>query len=58
MAAGYGFYAAGIMEQLAEVPYETLIEEDYVWVGTPQDIIERIEDTSDSSLSIRTVGLL
>ena len=33
--AGYGFYAAGIMEQLAEVPFEQLVEEDYVWVGTP-----------------------
>ncbi|MDQ2676323.1 MAG: hypothetical protein M3Y34_05890, partial [Actinomycetota bacterium] len=41
--AGYGFYAAGIMEQLAQVPYEQLVEEDYIWVGTPQDVIERIE---------------
>jgi alkanesulfonate monooxygenase SsuD/methylene tetrahydromethanopterin reductase-like flavin-dependent oxidoreductase (luciferase family) len=43
--AGYGFYASGIMEQLAEVPYEQLVEEDYVWVGTPEDVIERIEET-------------
>ena len=43
--AGYGFYAAGIMEQLAEVPFEQLVEEDYVWVGTPDDIVERIEET-------------
>ena len=28
-----------------EIPYEKLIEDDYVWVGTPQDIIERIEAT-------------
>ena len=48
IAAGYGFYAAGIMEQLAEVPYEQLIEEDYVWVGTPEDIVERIEETRGS----------
>ena len=34
-AAGYGFYASGIMERLATVPYEQLIEDDYVWVGTP-----------------------
>ena len=40
--AGYGFYASGIMEQLAEVPFEQLVEEDYVWVGTPDEIIERI----------------
>jgi alkanesulfonate monooxygenase SsuD/methylene tetrahydromethanopterin reductase-like flavin-dependent oxidoreductase (luciferase family) len=43
--ADYGFYTAGIMEQLAEIPYEQLIEEDYIWVGTPDDIAERIEQT-------------
>ena len=42
-AAGYGFYAAGILEQLAETPYEEMIDGDLVWVGTPQDVIERIE---------------
>ena len=26
-------------------PYEQLIEDDYVWVGTPADVIERIEAT-------------
>lgn len=42
-AAGYGFYASGILEQLAETPYDEMIETDLVWVGTPQDVIERIE---------------
>ena len=45
--AGYGFYAAGIMEGLAAVPYEQLIADDYVWVGTPQDILERIAQTRE-----------
>ena len=45
--AGYGFYAAGIMEQLAEVPFEQLVEEDYVWVGTPDEIVQRIEETRE-----------
>ena len=45
IAAGYGFYTAGIMEQLADSPYEQLIDEDYVWVGTPEDIVARIEET-------------
>jgi hypothetical protein len=26
---------------LAEIPYEQLVEDDYVWVGTPDDIVER-----------------
>jgi alkanesulfonate monooxygenase SsuD/methylene tetrahydromethanopterin reductase-like flavin-dependent oxidoreductase (luciferase family) len=42
-AAGYGFYASGIMEQLSDMPYEEMIEKDVVWVGTPHDLIERIE---------------
>ena len=42
-AAGYGFYAAGILEQLAETPYDEMIAGDLIWVGTPQDVIERIE---------------
>jgi alkanesulfonate monooxygenase SsuD/methylene tetrahydromethanopterin reductase-like flavin-dependent oxidoreductase (luciferase family) len=42
-ASGYGFYASGIMEQLSDMPYEQMIAGDVVWVGTPSDVIERIE---------------
>lgn len=42
-AAGYGFYASGILERLAETPYEQMVEDDIVWVGTAEDVIERIE---------------
>jgi alkanesulfonate monooxygenase SsuD/methylene tetrahydromethanopterin reductase-like flavin-dependent oxidoreductase (luciferase family) len=42
-AAGYGFYTSGILEGLAETPYEKMIEDDVVWVGTPEDVSERIE---------------
>ena len=55
--AGYGFYTAGIMEGLAQVPYEKLIEDDYVWVGTPQDIIERIEATQKLCDGIQEIGI-
>jgi alkanesulfonate monooxygenase SsuD/methylene tetrahydromethanopterin reductase-like flavin-dependent oxidoreductase (luciferase family) len=41
-AAGYGFYTSGIMEQLAATPYEEMIDGDIVWVGTPEDIAERV----------------
>jgi hypothetical protein len=41
----YGFYSSGIMEQLAATPYEEMIANDIVWVGTPADVIERIEET-------------
>jgi alkanesulfonate monooxygenase SsuD/methylene tetrahydromethanopterin reductase-like flavin-dependent oxidoreductase (luciferase family) len=56
-SAGYGFYASGIMEQLAEIPYEQLVEEDYVWVGTPQDIIERIEETLEVCPGVTEIGI-
>jgi alkanesulfonate monooxygenase SsuD/methylene tetrahydromethanopterin reductase-like flavin-dependent oxidoreductase (luciferase family) len=41
--AGYGFYSSGIMEELSDMPYDDMIEKDVVWVGTPADIVERIE---------------
>jgi flavin-dependent trigonelline monooxygenase, oxygenase component len=44
-AAGYGFYAAGIMEKLAATPYDEMIDGDIVWVGTPADVIERVRET-------------
>ena len=46
-AAGYGFYTAGILEGLAETPYDQMIAGDIVWVGTPEDVIERIEAVLD-----------
>jgi alkanesulfonate monooxygenase SsuD/methylene tetrahydromethanopterin reductase-like flavin-dependent oxidoreductase (luciferase family) len=42
-ASGYGFYASGLMEQLSDMPYDEMIANDVVWVGTPKDVIERIE---------------
>ena len=44
-AAGYGFYASGIMEKLAATPYDEMIDGDIVWVGTPDDIVERVRET-------------
>ena len=43
--AGYGFYVSGIMEQLAATPYDEMIAGDIVWVGTPEDVIQRIRET-------------
>jgi flavin-dependent trigonelline monooxygenase, oxygenase component len=41
--SGYGFYASGIMENFSDMPYEEMIKNDIVWVGTPADVIQRIE---------------
>jgi alkanesulfonate monooxygenase SsuD/methylene tetrahydromethanopterin reductase-like flavin-dependent oxidoreductase (luciferase family) len=55
--AGYGFYASGIMEQLSQLPYEQLLEEDYIWVGTPADVIERIERTLEVCAGVAEIGI-
>jgi len=55
--AGYGFYTAGIMEQLAAMPFEQLVEEDYVWVGTPDEIAARIEETRAVCEGISEIGI-
>jgi len=45
------------MEGLAEVPYEQLVEQDYVWVGTPSDIVERIEQTLGVCEGIKEIAI-
>jgi len=56
-AAGYGFYAAGILEKLAQTPYDEMIENDIVWVGTPQDVIERIEAVQEVCEGLTEVSI-
>ena len=40
--SGCSFYASGIMENFSDMPYDEMIKNDIVWVGTPNDIVERI----------------
>ena len=56
-AAGYGFYVSGIMEQLAATPYDEMIAGDIVWVGTPGDVIERIEQTREVCAGLTEVAI-
>jgi alkanesulfonate monooxygenase SsuD/methylene tetrahydromethanopterin reductase-like flavin-dependent oxidoreductase (luciferase family) len=55
--AGYGFYCSGIMEQLAATPYDEMIAGDIVWVGTPEDVVERIEQTLEVCEGITEVAI-
>ena len=57
-AAGYGFYISGIMEKLAQMPYDELIEGDYVWVGTPDEVAERIQGVIDICPGVTEVSIL
>jgi len=56
-ASGYGFYISGIMEQLAQTPYDEMIDGDIVWVGTPSDVIERIEAVRDVCEGLTEVSI-
>jgi alkanesulfonate monooxygenase SsuD/methylene tetrahydromethanopterin reductase-like flavin-dependent oxidoreductase (luciferase family) len=55
--SGYGFYAAGIMESLTELSFEQLVADDYVWVGTPADILERIAATRELCEGVSEIGI-
>jgi len=56
-ASGYGFYISGIMEKLAQTPYDEMIDGDIVWVGTPSDVIERIEAVRDVCEGLTEVSI-
>ena len=56
-AARFEFYASGILEQLAATPYDKMIEDDIIWVGTPQDVIERIEAVKSKCEGLTEVGI-
>lgn len=56
-AAGYGFYTSGLMEGLLKIPFEQLVADDFVWVGTPDDICERIEATLQVCEGIKEIAI-
>lgn len=56
-AAGYGFYAAGILEKLAETPWEDMIDGDLVWVGTPDDVIKSIEAVQEVCAGLTEISI-
>ena len=56
-AAGYGFYTSGIMEALAASPYQDMIDGDVVWVGTPEDVAERVAATIEVCEGLTEVAI-
>ena len=56
-AGGYGHYASGTSQSRAELPYDELIEADVIWVGTPHDIIERIESIQGQCQGLTEVSI-
>ena len=56
-ATGYGFYTSGALESLAEMTWEQLTEQDAVWVGTPQEIIEKIEAVQEKCDGLAEIAI-
>lgn len=56
-AAGYGFYASGIMEQLAATPFQEMVAGDVVWCGTAEDVLERVQQTLEVCEGISEIAI-
>ncbi|WP_232699291.1 LLM class flavin-dependent oxidoreductase [Brevibacillus daliensis] len=54
----FGFYASGALESLATIPYETLLEEDFVWVGSPEEIKPKVQAIIDNCPDLTEISLL
>lgn len=56
-AGRYQFYATGILEDLAQMPYEKMIEDSVVWAGTPEDVIREIETIKEKCEGLTEVAI-
>ena len=53
----HGDQIAGILEKLAQTPYDAMIDGDIVWVGTPADVIERIEAVRELCAGLTEISI-
>jgi alkanesulfonate monooxygenase SsuD/methylene tetrahydromethanopterin reductase-like flavin-dependent oxidoreductase (luciferase family) len=58
MAKDFAFYATGALESLATIPYETLVEEEFVWVGTPEKIKGQVQSLIEQCPELTEISLL
>ncbi len=58
MAKDFAFYASGALESLTKIPYETLLEEEFVWVGTPESVKPKIQAVIDNCPGLTEISLL
>ena len=42
--AGYGFYASDALQGMKRLSYDDIIEQDMVYVGTPEQVVRRLTD--------------
>lgn len=58
LAKDFAFYASGALESLLNIPYEQLVEEEWVWVGTPEKIKEKVAAVIDQCPDLTEISLL
>ncbi|HLS66922.1 MAG TPA: LLM class flavin-dependent oxidoreductase [Pseudogracilibacillus sp.] len=54
----FSYYASGLLETYANMPYETLLDEQFVWVGSPDDIREKVEQIIEEEPSITEIAII
>lgn len=54
----FGFYASGALESLATIPYEKLLAEDFVWVGSPEEIKEKVQAVVEECPGLTEISVL
>ncbi|WP_240375971.1 LLM class flavin-dependent oxidoreductase [Bacillus piscicola] len=54
----FGFYASGALEALAEIPYQKLLDDDYVWVGSPDEMKTKVRNIIKDCPELSEVSLL
>lgn len=58
IAKDFGFYASGALESLVKIPYQQLLDEEYVWVGSPEEIKEKVANLIEACPDIKEIALL
>lgn len=58
IAKDFGFYASGKLESLAEIPYQQLVDEEYVWVGSPEEIKPKVEKLMEACPDLTEIAVL
>lgn len=57
-ASGYGFYAAGILDDVAAMSYPDMVDGDYVWVGTPDEIAAKVQAVGEVCEGLSEVAIV
>jgi alkanesulfonate monooxygenase SsuD/methylene tetrahydromethanopterin reductase-like flavin-dependent oxidoreductase (luciferase family) len=55
---GFGFYASGTLESLAQMSYEEITDQGVVWVGNSQRIIEYIEEVQEEVEGLGSIAIV